>query len=113
MLTPEFPDWFPEDCPPSTAADAEGEYFRIVAAQVVSEPDFLSHHELGTALGALSLPFAITIARYERRFPGARSTDDHREDRVLGILRHSCGSFGGRGSDTVPLKDAIQVSPIC
>ena len=52
MPTPEYPDWFPEDCPPSTAADAAGEYFRIVEAQAVSETDFLSHHELGTALGA-------------------------------------------------------------
>ena len=52
MPPPEFPNWFPEGCPPSTAADASGEVFRIVAAEQVTDADFRSHHELGTALAA-------------------------------------------------------------
>ncbi len=52
MITPPFPSWFPPDCPPETASDASRPVYRIVASTVLSDSDFLSHHELGTALSA-------------------------------------------------------------
>jgi hypothetical protein len=47
-----FPDWFPTDCPPSGSKEACEEVYRIVRAKSLVKEDFLSHHELGTALNA-------------------------------------------------------------
>jgi hypothetical protein len=47
-----FPHWFPESCPPATAVETSVEVYRIVSGNPLTDQDFLSHHELGTALTA-------------------------------------------------------------
>jgi len=44
-----FPDWFPSNCPPSTADDALGIVYRFATKSPVAAEDFLSHKELGLA----------------------------------------------------------------
>jgi len=46
---PVYPAWFPENCPPSTAGDAEGFVFRFVSKDPIDAEDFKSHHELDLA----------------------------------------------------------------
>jgi hypothetical protein len=45
----KFPDWFPANCPPVTAADTSGIVYRFVMNDPIDPKDFLSHHELGLA----------------------------------------------------------------
>jgi hypothetical protein len=47
-----FPEYFPPCCPDDKAIDANGTVFRIVQANTQTDNDFLSHHELGTAITA-------------------------------------------------------------
>jgi hypothetical protein len=47
-----FPEWFPEECPPEGAQGASATVFRIVSGSTPLDADFLTHHELGTALTA-------------------------------------------------------------
>jgi|ERR1043165_2887373 hypothetical protein len=44
----DFPDNWPEDCPPEDADAADGQVFRLVKSNPHTASDFLSHHELGT-----------------------------------------------------------------
>ncbi len=46
---PQWPGWFPANCPPPEAAIAKGEFFRLVDGDTVVEEDFLSHYELHAA----------------------------------------------------------------
>lgn len=45
----QFPDWFPENCPPADAANADGIVYRFATKNPVDARDFLSHRELGLA----------------------------------------------------------------
>lgn len=47
-----FPTYFPACCPPEQAVDANGLVFRIVKHENLTNADFLSHHELKTAMTA-------------------------------------------------------------
>lgn len=49
----EWPDHFPEACPPEAAADATGSFYRLVEADPPAASDFMSHIELQKA-GILS-----------------------------------------------------------
>jgi hypothetical protein len=44
-----WPSWYPSDCPPETASQATGEFFRLVANDVVDEHDFRTNIELHQA----------------------------------------------------------------
>lgn len=44
-----FPHWFPANCPPTAAMDANGVVFRFATKSPVDPHDFLSHSELGLA----------------------------------------------------------------
>lgn len=52
MSKASFPHYFPPGCPPSNAGPASGLVFRIVAGGVLTEEDFQSHYEAGTASNA-------------------------------------------------------------
>jgi hypothetical protein len=52
MSEASFPSYFPAGCPPPEASSASGVVFRIVAGGVLSDGDFRTHHEAGTALSA-------------------------------------------------------------
>lgn len=43
----EWPEHFPQGCPPPDAMDAEGPFFRIVTSDPPTEGDFKTHWELG------------------------------------------------------------------
>jgi hypothetical protein len=45
----EWPDNFPEACPPEEAADATGSFYRLVEANPPVARDFMSHIELQNA----------------------------------------------------------------
>ncbi len=47
-----FPQDWPEDCPPVTAVDAAGEVFRLVKSNPVTAEDMSSHKETGKLLKA-------------------------------------------------------------
>lgn len=51
-MSAKHPTWFPLNCPPDTATDATGQVFRIVAGGHLTEKDFETHHEAGTAPNA-------------------------------------------------------------
>jgi hypothetical protein len=42
-----FPQDWPEGCPPSEAADASGEVYRVVRYSPPTRKDFTTHHEAG------------------------------------------------------------------
>lgn len=48
-MSARHPSWFPPNCPPPEAEDAAGRVFRIVSGRALSEADFQTHHEDGTA----------------------------------------------------------------
>jgi hypothetical protein len=41
-----WPEWFPENCPPATAAPATGTFYRLVEEETVTRDDFRSVREL-------------------------------------------------------------------
>ncbi len=43
----EFPDDWPQGCPPDDAEPADGVVYRLVKNKPPTESDFLSHHETG------------------------------------------------------------------
>lgn len=45
----DWPDWFPPNCPPPEAADASGEFYRLVSEDPPVEADFRSNRELADA----------------------------------------------------------------
>lgn len=47
-----FPDYFPSCCPPENSILADGEVFRIIKNETLTDEDFLTHHELGLAVTA-------------------------------------------------------------
>lgn len=51
-INDKFPDYFPSCCPPENAIDANGAVFRVVKNEDLTSDDFLSHHELETAITA-------------------------------------------------------------
>lgn len=52
MSKASFPSYFPPSCPPHEASAASGHVFRIVAGDALTDSDFKSHYEAGTALNA-------------------------------------------------------------
>jgi hypothetical protein len=52
MSETSFPSYFPSGCPPPEASAALGHVYRIVAGNVLTDSDFKSHFEAGTALNA-------------------------------------------------------------
>ena len=71
---PRFSSWFPLNCPPAAAADADGIVFRFVAKDPVDAEDFLSYHELRLALHsdpcrrcALSVYKSLDVVRDQLR----------------------------------------------
>jgi len=40
-----WPEWFPVDCPPSSAVPADGSYYRLVENDPVKESDFTAWRE--------------------------------------------------------------------
>ena len=51
--TLNFPDHFPEGCPPNQTPDADGDVFRFVIGESIdNEADFRTHHEMKSALTA-------------------------------------------------------------
>ena len=103
---PKFPDWFPRNCPPPPAADADGIVFRFVAKDPVEAGDFRSHHELGLALQSnpcrrcsLSVYKSLKIAR--DRLVGLRVRNPKRAERHIarGELTPSDGKLSQAGKD--------------
>lgn len=48
----DFPDHYPDSCPPTTATDGSGVVFRIVGADPIQASYFVSHYDLGTGKSA-------------------------------------------------------------
>lgn len=41
----DWPEWFPDACPPAEARDAEGHFYRLVDGVEILESDFWSHEQ--------------------------------------------------------------------
>jgi hypothetical protein len=103
---PRFPDWFPPNCPPGSAAEADGFVFRLVAKDPIDAEDFLSYHELGLALQSspcrrcsLSVYRSLDVAR--DRLQGLRKRYPKRAERHIacGKLTVADGRMQQAGKD--------------
>ncbi len=104
---PRFSSWFPLNCPPTAAADADGIVFRFVAKDPVDAEDVLSYHELGLALqsdlgrrGALSVYKSLDVARDQLR--DLRKRNPKRAERHIarGTLTPADGRMKQTGKDS-------------
>lgn len=104
--SPRFPDWFPENCPPPSAMNAEGIVFRFAMKSPVDAGDFLSHHELGLAPRSnpcrrcsLSVYRSLPSARKKLRELRARTPDRFGSHIAKGTLTAEHGKIKQEGSD--------------
>jgi len=103
-----FSSWFPLNCPPTAAADADGVVFRFVAKDPVDAEDFLSYHELRLALHsdpcrrcALSVYKSLDVARDQLR--DLRKRNPKRAERH--IARGTLTPADGRMKQTGKIAD--------
>ena len=104
--THQFPDWFPQSCPPFDATDADGVVYRFATKSPVAAEDFLSHHELGLAPRAqacrrcsLSLYRTLAAARRKLRELRDRSPERFGPHIAEGNLSAAHGKIKQEGSD--------------
>ena len=102
-----FPDWFPPNCPPAEAADANGIVFRFVANDPVHADDFRSHHELKLALQSnpcrrcsLSVYKSLEIARDRLRALRTRNPKRAEKHLARGELTPADGKLSQAGRDS-------------
>lgn len=101
-----FPAWFPPNCPPADAADAEGVVFRFVSRNAVDAEDFLSHYERGEAPRAqpcrrcgLSVYRTLESARSKLRDLRGRYPDRFATYIAEGTLTPEHGKIKQEGKD--------------
>ncbi|MDD5214773.1 MAG: hypothetical protein PHQ03_04425 [Methylococcales bacterium] len=58
----DFPEYYPEKCPPSQAKDVEGEIFRFTTRNTPHHRDFLSHYELGIGEGCQAMGLSVFLS---------------------------------------------------
>jgi hypothetical protein len=101
-----FPAWFPPNCPPDSASDADGVVFRFVANDPIDPTDFESHHERKLALQSnacrrcsLSVYKSLEIAR--DRLVSLRTRNPKRAEKHIaqGELTSADGKLSQAGQD--------------
>lgn len=74
----DFPEYYPEQCPPCEAKDVEGVIFRFTNKNTPHKRDFLSHYELGRATGCQSMGLSVFTSieaceEFKEKVPFARN----------------------------------------
>lgn len=90
----QWPDFFPEGCPPDNARPANGDVFRLISAARPKEKDFKSYWELGRATDScVSCGLSVytdssDILRLFNRIPGLR-----KKKVIIGTLKPEMGQI--------------------
>lgn len=100
----DFPEWFPEDCPPGDSVETSGTIYRFVSSNPVGPNDFLSYHETGERPNSSPCQHCgLSVFR--------------RLDDVRGLLRHLWKTYPGKSygphivkRDLVPTDGRIKAT---